>query len=208
MRITIFGASGRTGVPLVDRALDRGHDVTAFVRDADRLPAADARLRVVEGDAYTGEGVDDAVGDADAVVSVLGQTAEGPDDLLSTAGRTVLDAMERHGVDRFVTLVGAAVRVEGERVSLADRAIGWLLRLLDPDVLADAERHVEDVRGRDLAWTVVRAPRLSEADPRGDYRTGDVAPGYRAVARADVAAFLLDVVEDDRYVRDLPRIAY
>jgi hypothetical protein len=56
------------------------------------------------------------------VLSVLGQTASGPDDLLSVAGGRILDAMDRHGVDRLVTLVGAGVRVEGERVSLTG---GW-----------------------------------------------------------------------------------
>ena len=208
MRLAIFGATGRTGVPLVRRALDRGHDVTAFVRDAAKLDETHDRLHVVEGDAYGGAGVEEAVADADAVLSVLGQTSSSPDDLLTVAGGRILDAMEAHDVDRFVTLVGAGVRVEGERVSLVGRVIGWLLKLVNPKVLADAEGHVDDVRGRDLAWTVVRAPRLSGDEPRGEYRTGDVAPGHRAVSRADVAAFMLDVVENGRYVRELPKIAY
>lgn len=208
MRLSIFGATGRTGVPLVERALARDHEVTAFVRDASELDVRDDDLHVVEGDAYTGEGVDEAVENADAVVSVLGQTPSGPDDLLTAAGREILDAMERHDVHRFVTLVGAGVRVEGESVSLTGRLIGGLLKLLNPDVLEDAENHVEDVRGRDLAWTVVRAPRLSQDEPRGDYRTGDVTPGRKPVARADVADFILDLVENDRYVHDLPKITY
>ena len=208
MQLALFGASGRTGKPLVDQALDHGHDVTAFVRDADKLDGTHERLRVVEGDAYTGEGVEQAVAGADAVVSVLGQSSSTPDDLLTVAGGHILDAMAAHEVDRFVTLVGAGVRTEGERVSLTGRVIGGLLKLLSPEVLADAEAHVEDVRSRDLSWTVVRVPRLSEADPRGDYGTGDVAPGRQPIARADVADFLLDVVENDRYVHDLPKITY
>lgn len=213
MRLAVFGATGRTGRPLVEHALGRGHEVTAFVRDADKLDALGIdveheRLSVVEGDAYTGEGVDDAVAGADAVPSVLGQTEAGPDDLLTVAGGHILDAMEDHGVDRVVTLVGAGVRTEGESVSLTGRLVGFALELLNPEVLRDAEDHVADVRGRDLDWTVVRAPRLSEGEPRGEYRTGDVTPGRQAVARADVADFVLDVVEEDRYVHDLPKITY
>lgn len=213
MRLAVFGATGRTGRPLVEHALGRGHEVTAFVRDADKLDALGIdveheRLSVVEGDAYTGEGVDDAVAGADAVPSVLGQTEAGPDDLLTVAGGHILDAMEDHGVDRVVTLVGAGVRTEGESVSLTGRLVGFALELLNPEVLRDAEDHVADVRGRDLDWTVVRAPRLSEGEPRGEYRTGDVTPGRQAVARADVADFVLDVVEEDRYVHALPKITY
>lgn len=213
MRLAVFGATGRTGRPLVEQALGRGHEVTAFVRDADKLDeqgidAGHERLSVVEGDAYTGEGVDDAVAGADAVLSVLGQTEAGPDDLLTVAGGHVLDAMEDHGVDRVVTLVGAGVRTEGESVSLTGRLVGFALELLNPEVLRDAEDHVADVRGRDLDWTVVRAPRLSDGEPRGEYRTGDVTPGRKAVARADVADFMLDVAEEDRHVHELPKITY
>lgn len=33
MRIAVFGATGRTGRPLVERALERDNDVVAFARD-------------------------------------------------------------------------------------------------------------------------------------------------------------------------------
>lgn len=122
MRIAVFGATGRTGHPLVEQAVERGHEVVAFVRDATGLSTTlqnDDRVSIVEGDAYTGEGVDRAIaGDgtpADAVVSVLAQTSDGPDDLLTEAGRHMLAAMDQHGVERFVTLVGAGVRETANR---------------------------------------------------------------------------------------------
>ena len=116
MRITVFGATGRTGEPLVERAVERGHEVVAFARSPQDVETREG-VTVVEGDAYTGEGVSEGVAGADAVVSVLGQTSEGPDDLLTVAGKHILAAMDDHGVDRFVTLVGAGVREEGESVS-------------------------------------------------------------------------------------------
>jgi putative NADH-flavin reductase len=129
VKITVFGATGRTGEPLVRQALDRGHEVVAFVRSPERLDVRDERLTVVAGDAYTGTGVTEAVDGADAVVSVLGQTGSGPDDLLTVAGDHIVDAMQSAGVDRFVTLVGAGVREEGESVSLTGRVMGTLLEL-------------------------------------------------------------------------------
>jgi putative NADH-flavin reductase len=209
-RIVILGASGRTGLPLVEQALDGGHTVVAFVRDAGKLPRSpadyDDRLVVIEGDAYTGEGVSEAVAGADAVVSTLGQTDGSPDDLLTVAGDHVLSAMADHGVDRFVTLVGAGVREEGESVSVTGRVMGGLLKLVAREVLADATEHVERVKASDTRWTVVRAPRLVDGDGVGDYEAGDVSLGFEAVARADVARFLLDCVERDEYVRELPKV--
>ncbi|MFB6136513.1 MAG: NAD(P)-dependent oxidoreductase [Halobacteriaceae archaeon] len=212
MRLAVFGASGRTGVPLVEQAVERGHEVVAFVRSAERPLAAlrdHDRVRVVEGDAYGGAGVREAVDGADAVVSVLGHSDGGPDDLLTVAGRRVLDAMDGAGVDRLVTLVGAGVREEGEPVSLGGRVMGALSNLFAGAVLDDAEAHVEAVRESDTRWTVVRAPRLTEGEHTGRLRHGpDLRLGVRdTAARANVAQFVLDCLEGDRYVREMPKVA-
>jgi putative NADH-flavin reductase len=66
MRLTVFGATGRTGRPPVEQAVERGHDVTAFVHDPAGLPSHlrlrdDDRVRVVEGDVYAGDGVERAL---------------------------------------------------------------------------------------------------------------------------------------------------
>lgn len=214
MKIAVIGASGRTGRPLVAQALDRGHEVVAFVRDAERLPT-DLRdhpaVTVVEGDAYTGEGLSTVLAEppVDAVVSVLGQSGESPDDLLTVAGERVLTTMDDAGVDRFVTLVGAGVREEGESVSLGGKVMGSLLKLLAREALEDAGRHVETVRESDTRWTVVRAPRLTDGEHTGRFRHGvDLRLGVRDVAsRANVAHLILDCLEDETYVRSMPKVA-
>ena len=216
MRIVLFGATGRTGQPLIDQALERGHEVVAFVRDTAGLPQAvrdDSHVIVVEGDAYNGEDVARAIaGDGDpvdAVVSVLGQTSDGPDDLLTVAGGHALAAMDTHGVERLVTLVGAGVREEGESVSLGGKIMGALLKLLARAALEDARDHVEMVRESGTQWTVVRGPRLTEDAHTGEFRHGtDLMLGMRdAASRANVAEFILDCLEADRYVHEMPKIA-
>ena len=205
MRITVFGATGRTGVPLVERAVERGHEVVAFARSPQDVETREG-VTVVEGDAYTGEGVSESVAGADAVVSVLGQTSEGPDDLLTVAGRRILAAMDEHGVDRFVTLVGAGVREEEESVSLSGRVMGTMLKLVARAVMEDAEEHVRQVHATELAWTVVRPPRLTEGEGTGDYRAGDITLGFESIDRPDVALFILDCLEGEEYVREMPKV--
>jgi putative NADH-flavin reductase len=215
MRIAVFGATGRTGHPLVEQAVERGHEVVAFVRDVTGLSSMlqnNDRVSIVEGDAYTGESVDRAIaGDGDpvdAVVSVLGQTSDGPDDLLTEAGRHIRSAMSQHGVERLVTLVGAGVRTEGESVSLGGQGMNALLKLLAGSVLEDARTHVESIKRGDTRWTVVRGPRLTEDAHTGEFRHGtDLSLGMRdTAARANVAEFIIDCLEDDLYVHEMPKI--
>lgn len=206
MRITVFGATGRTGRPLVRQALDRGHDVVAFARSPEKLDVADDGLTIVKGDAYSGDGVTEAVVGSDVVVSVLGQTSDGPDDLLAVAGDHILDAMAETGVDRLVTLVGAGVREEGESVSFSGKVMGTVLKFVAREVLADAETHVERVQSSDTRWTVVRAPRLTNGAGTGEYRAGDIELGFDSISRDDTARFVLDVVEGDQFVHELPKV--
>lgn len=206
MQIAVFGATGRTGLPLCEQALERGHEVVVHARSPDTVPFTDDQVRVVAGDVYTGDGVLDAVRGADAVVSVLGQGEGSPEDLLTVASENISRTMTEAGVSRFVTLVGAGVRADGESVSLGGKMMGVLLKLLARDVLEDAESHVEHVRATDLKWTVVRVPRLGEGDPTGDYRAGDIDLGFEAIDRADIARFILDCLESDEYSRRMPKV--
>jgi len=219
MELAVFGATGRTGQPLIEQALERGHDVVAFVRDPAGLSAAvreSDRVSIIEGDAYNGEdveraiagGEDDPSDAVDAVVSVLGQTSDGPDDLLTEAGNNILTAMDRHGVDRFVTLVGAGVREEGESVSLGGKVMEALLKLLARAALEDARDHVEMVKDSGMRWTVVRAPRLSEDAHTGEFEHGtELKLGMGdSASRANVAQFILDCIEGEQYIHEMPKI--
>lgn len=209
LTLAVLGASGRTGRLLVEEAIAAGHEVRAFVRDRSRLPLEHDRLTVIEGDAYAGENVERAVEGTDAVLSALGRGEDSPEDLLMVAGEHIMRAMESHGVERFVTLVGAGVRHEDDEVSLGGRLVVGAMRVLARETLVDARAHVAAVRASDLRWTVVRPPRLVDGEHTGEYRTGTLTLGPRErISRADVADFMLDCVEHDRSVRELPMVSY
>lgn len=44
MKIGIIGASGQAGSLIMKEALDRGHDVTAIVRDAQKISNAEVEI--------------------------------------------------------------------------------------------------------------------------------------------------------------------
>ena len=49
MKLFVLGATGPTGLQIVQQALAKNHLVTAFVRDPARLPISDANLATVTG---------------------------------------------------------------------------------------------------------------------------------------------------------------
>lgn len=205
----VFGASGRTGRRLVEQGLERGHEVTAFVREPSRLSVPHERLRVVRGDVTDAAAVEEAVADQEGVVLALGHARGAPKDVQTRGTAHVVSGMEKHGVRRLVSLTGAGVSAEGDEPKLVDRVFGLLLGLLQRDVLEDAGGHVEVIRGSDLEWVIVRGPRLTEGEKTGEYRVGVVGKdsGIK-ISRADVADFMLDQLAGDDYLRRMPMVSY
>lgn len=211
MRIAVFGATGRSGMPLVEQALERGHDVTVLARSkakaADVLPST-RRLTVIEGDILDTVAVDKVVQGADAVVNVAGHVKGSPTDLQQRAISEVLTAMANHGVRRLVTLTGAGVRTDGDEPTPIDRAFRFALEKLQPALLADSEAYVARVRAGDTDWTVARAPRLTPGRT-GSYRVArhvGKSTGTK-LARGDLASFILDELEQGQYVGALPVVS-
>jgi cation diffusion facilitator CzcD-associated flavoprotein CzcO len=50
MKLFVIGATGRTGSEVVEQAVARGHQVTAFVRSPESLKLKNERLTVINGD--------------------------------------------------------------------------------------------------------------------------------------------------------------
>jgi putative NADH-flavin reductase len=210
MKIAVLGATGRTGVPFVERAVAAGHDVTALVRTPSKRSLLPEGVTVVEGDAADADAVDQLVAGSDAVVDLIAPERGGPQDLRSRVVPRVLDAMRAHGVDRLVFLTGAGVRVEQDTPGLADRAIVWLMRRFAADALADGEQATAAVAGSGLGWTVVRAPRLNEDEETGQARAfAGVGQGSSTrISRADLARWILEELEDPQWTHRPPVVTW
>ncbi len=209
MKITILGASGRTGIPLVRQALAKGYEVVALVRDPAKLTIQDDRLSVIQGNVQNSADVEQAVAGSDAVLLALGQTKISAKDVMTVAARSVISAMQKEGVARLITLTGAGVPYPAkDEPKLFNRVMSFLLKTLARDVQADSLQHVALIEQSGLVWTVVRVPMLTEDAHTGQIKVGYVGKGTGArIGRADVADFMLRVLEEDSHKHDMPMIS-
>jgi putative NADH-flavin reductase len=207
MRLAIFGATGRTGAHLIEQALAAGHGVRALARDPSRLSTGQPELVVVRGDIRDADRVRETIAGQEAVLSVLGSTKT-DQEVVRVGARQIVDAMQQEGVRRLIFLTGAGVKRPQDPSSVGSVVFVPLLKLLSPKVLADAEQAVATIVASDLDWTIVRVPRLGDGPPTGAYRHGYIRAGFAALARADVAGFMLQQLTDPRYIREAPIISY
>ena len=208
MKLTIFGAAGRTGIPLVQQALDTGHDVVALVRTPSKLSIKNERLTVVQGDVANLADVENVVEGADAVLSVLGHVKGSVPDILTYAMHNIITAMDKYGVKRLVSMSGASVHAPQDKPKLVNRLIKLFTQAVTGSLLQDAEHQLKVLQNSDVDWVIVRGPILTDGPHTGTYRVGwtGVNTGIR-VSRADVADFILKQVTDTTYLRQAPLIS-
>ena len=209
MRLLVVGANGRTGRILTERALERGHEVTALVREPAGAEEPRERLRFVHGDILVPGTLPPAMEGQDAVVSLVAPHPRRNGRVYVEGTRNLADAAVRAGVRRLVVVSAEGAGVNPARLPFFYRIV---LRIpvvarLYPDI---ARMETELMARTDMDWTIVRAAVLSDGPRTGEYRTevGDVVPGGARISRADLAEFLLTVVESGGYVRQRVAIAY
>lgn len=208
-RILILGATGGTGRRLVDEALERGWTVTALVRDPARLPIQHERLRIVKGDVLDAGAVDAAVQGQDAVVSALGHRRYlGPTRILSEGTRLVLGAMEKHRVPRLVCETSLGIGDSAGRLGLLYTL--FVIPVILPFYFWDKARQERLIAASAMEWVIVRPGALTNSGKRGARRQGRGVGSLLwtvKIARADVAAFMLDQLTSDAYLRTSPGVS-
>ncbi len=188
MRVTVFGATGRTGRMVVEEAHRRGHDVVAPVRQLPAEPFDEGVQPVIVDLRDRGE-VASTLKGSDAVVSAVGPIARVTTTEVSDVLRTVVDAMTDVGLRRIVIAANAKVLTDDEVTG--DYA----------NVAAEHRRDAEILRASDLDWTILAPPFLKDASATGavDTVVDGTGPG-RSLTRGDFANALLDALDRPEWV--------
>jgi uncharacterized protein YbjT (DUF2867 family) len=208
-RVLIVGATGGTGQQLVRQALERGYVVTALVRNPDNCDVYPG-VTVMQGDVLDSAAVEQAVRGQDAVVSALGHRRYfGPTRILSDGTRSIVRAMQAHGVRRFVCETSLGLGDSAGRMGMYYTF--FVIPLILPFYFWDKTRQEHAIAASDLDWVIVRPGVLTNATPRGRYCHGDGIGSFVwtvRISRADVAAFMLDQLTGHAYLRRAPGVCW
>jgi putative NADH-flavin reductase len=210
-RITVFGASGAVGLHAVKSALDRGHEVVAHVRTPAKVTIEHPKLTVLTGELSEREKMRDAVRGSDAVISALGPSLDrkAKDMPLVEGTRNIIDGMQAEGIQRFIGMATPSLRDPRDGRS----ALGVIVPFMGRTFLARAYRELLDmsqiVIDGDLDWTIARFTRPTDGSPTGTVRAGFLGKDKvgASITRADIGAFLVDQLDDDRFHRAAPAIS-
>ena len=204
MKIALIGATGFVGTAVTAELLQRGHDVTALVRNPSKV-AAQPKLNAKALDASDADAVAAAVKGHDAVISAFNPGWDVPD--LYTQfmkGSAAIDAgVAQSGVKRLLVVGGAGSLFVAPGVQMVDTP--EFASHVPPNIIPGAKAArdaLTALRGNtSLDWTFLSPPAmLAPGERTGTYRVGGeellmAGQAPAGISVADLAVAIVDEVE-------------
>jgi len=197
MKLGVVGATGRTGVQVVEQALARGQDVVALARHPRALPSHRGLVSAAA-DVLDRASLAELLAGTDAVVSTLGiGTSKEPTVVYSEGIANVVHAMDAHGIRKLAVISAVPAGPRAEQPFMQRHVIIPILERVFGATYDDMRRMEALLGGTDLDWVCLRPPRLVSREPTGRYRLDADRPlaKARSITYADLATALLDSLD-------------
>jgi putative NADH-flavin reductase len=212
MKISVFGATGALGRECAEQCLAAGHEVVALARSPEKLSEElRGRVTVVQGDGLVAKDVARALeGGVEAVLFAIGIDKQSPEDLCTDITRHILAAMPGAGVQRFVWCGGGSTLLEQDQIGFGAKFVEWFAATFMSLRHRDKEHQIELLnQNLDRAWIGIRPLQMRKGPRKGLYRVGfDTFSGMSAIHFADCAHAMVNMLDDDTWLRKAPIIQY
>jgi putative NADH-flavin reductase len=213
MKIAIIGASGFVGSALLTEALDRGHKVTAIVRNPKKIRVKHKNLETKKGNVLNESEVRTLVTGHDAILSAYNAGWDNPNlynDFLA-GSNAITSGAKKAGVKRLLVVGGAGSLEVAPGVQLVDTLpeSKW-----KPGALAARDFLNILHKEKELEWTFLSPPLgLQPGERTGKYRLGNDHPvkdkkGENNISVHDLAVALLDELENKKFIRRRFTVGY
>ncbi|CAJ0705258.1 hypothetical protein LMG19089_03795 [Ralstonia edaphis] len=211
MKLALFGATGSTGLHIIEEALKQGYVLSVYTRDAKKLAALAGKVEVVVGDLQDRDAIAKCIQGADAVISALGPNSfkvEGDRPVMHGLSN-IMTAMRQLGVRRLLQVSTASYRAPQDGFALSSLAGVLFFKVMVRKAYDDIRATGALIANSDLDWTLVRIPFLKDGPANGKIDVGwygRTKLGSK-LSRGNLAEFLVQQITDKKFVRAAPGIA-
>ena len=200
MKLAVIGANGKAGRLIVQEAIDRGHEVTAIVRDRNKL---DVNVRILEKDIQSLKS--EELKDFDILINAMGAGTQDPI-IYQDATRHMIEVLLDLPKLRYLVVGGAGSLFTDATMASALYETEQFPKAIYPTAMNMAKA-LELLRASQIQWTFF-SPAI-QFDPKGR-RTGTYKLGSELVilnqaqesyiSYLDYVIALLDEVEHPQFI--------
>ncbi|MDO4163926.1 MAG: NAD(P)-dependent oxidoreductase [Bacteroides sp.] len=216
--VVLIGASGFVGTAILNEALNRGHQVTAIVRNPEKIQVNNPNLSVVKADATDPDALAQLAKGKDAIISAYNPGWGNPKQYEETLENypKIVEGAKRSGVKRLLIVGGAGTLFVKPGVRLVDTGVlpeAWL-----PGVKSLGEFYLNTLtKENGIDWVFFSpAGNLGNMGPgvrTGKYRLGkdDMLfdeKGESFISVEDYAMAMIDELEQENHHKERFTAAY
>ena len=213
--VVLIGASGFVGTAILNELLNRGHKVTAIVRDPAKVTASNPNLKVIQADVTDTDVLIEASKGKDAVISAYNPGWKNPNIYEETLKNypLIVDSVKKAGVERLLIVGGAGTLfyAPGKMVMDADDIPAKLL----PGIKSLGEFYLNTLRkDNDIDWIFLSpAANMTPGERTGKFRIGkdDLVVGVNGdsnISVEDYAVAMVDELEQKHHHKERFTIGY
>ncbi|MEN0003575.1 MAG: SDR family oxidoreductase [Bacteroidota bacterium] len=208
MHIALIGPTGGTGRAVIQQALEKGYEITALIRTSEKMEVSHDRLHLIQGDALLYEDVQKVIAGKDVVVCCLGTRAADKRMVRAEGTRNIVRAMEAEGVRKLIAQTSLGYGDTAEMMPW------YMTYLIIPIILKNAFKdhplQEEIIEQSNVDWVIARPGSLTNGPKTERYKQGfpTTEKVKLRISRADVAHFMLQQVESDRYLGQKVGLSY
>lgn len=201
MKVGIIGASGKAGSLILKEAVERGHVVTAIVRDASKVQ--NDQVSIIEKNVLELKSAD--VDHLDVVVNAFGAPL-GEEQAHVDAGHALIEAVK--GTDTRIMVVGGAGSLyvdEAKTLQLIDTP--EFPDFVKPTGKGQARNLQELKETADITWTFISPSAFFDPEGKrtGAYQSGKDnllvnSKGESYISYADFAIAVVDEIENPKHL--------
>ena len=206
IKIAVLGGGGRTGKYLVNNIIDRGFQIKLLLRKPEEFQIKSSLIEIIKGDATDPEAICNLVKGCQAVISTVGQRPGEPL-VASQAVMNVLEAMDKFGLKRFISLAGLNVDTPFDKKSQETSMATEWMKTNFPEIHADRQKAYAFLDECTLDWTLIRVPYIEFLDVAGELAVNLKDCPSGKINAGSLAIFLVDQLFDESFIRKAPFVA-
>jgi len=214
-KIALIGASGLVGSAILKESLQRGHMVTAIVRNPDKIKLEDPNLLIKKGDVLSEQSVPELISGADVVISAYNPGWTNPNIAEETtrAYNSIIGGVKKAKIPRLLIVGGAGSLYVAPEKRLMDTGLIPQSFMPAIEALADVFYDLQK-QEKEIDWAFFSpAGNIAPGERTGKFRLGKdnliVDPkGESNISVEDYAVAMLNEVEAPEHHRERFTIGY
>ena len=214
-RIALIGASGFVGSALLKESLKRGHEVTAIVRNPEKITLNDPNLQIIQGDVLSEQSITDVIKGVDVVISAYnpGWTNPNISQETTAAYQSIISGVKKAKIPRLLIVGGAGSLYVAPEKRVMDTGVIPESYLPAVESLANVLYDLQK-NEKELDWAYFSpAGNIEPGERTGKFRLGKDQlmvdkDGKSNISVEDYAVAMLDEVDSPVHHRERFTIGY